>query len=473
MKYLIFGLGDYYIRYKKWFAPEDIVAFIDNSEYKQNTLIEDKPVLSVKDGLKLSYDAIIILSFYVKSMKSQLIDCGVEEKKIYHFYDLYKIFNIKDDKKEIKLYGNIKKDNLSQGGVSNQKNKILLLSQDLTLGGPAIALYHVAQVLKEYGYEVVYGSMIDGPLKEKILESDIPVVIDNNLQVFTMNDCEWINNFSLILCSTINYYVFLSDRDCNIPVIWWLHDSLFFYDGVDKELLKNIDRTNLTVTSVGPVPKQAICTYVKNLPVSQLIYGVEDMANLQKKQYNYGKLKSEKVFFVTIGYIESRKGQDILIEAIKHMPEDLRAKAVFYIVGQDSSAMAAQIKKEIVCMPEIIMTGTVNRKQINEILNKVDVLVCPSREDPMPTVAAEAMMYSVPCLVSSATGTVSYLSNEENGFIFKSEDIQDLSDKLQLCIEKSKELSSIGVKAREVYEKYFSIPVFKRSVIEIVNGILN
>ena len=176
---------------------------------------------------------------------------------------------------------------------------------------------------------------------------------------------------------------------------------------------------------------------------------------------------------MTIGYIESRKGQDILIEAIKHMPEDLRAKAVFYIVGQDSSAMAAQIKKEIVCMPEIIMTGTVNRKQINEILNKVDVLVCPSREDPMPTVAAEAMMYSVPCLVSSATGTVSYLSNEENGFIFKSEDIQDLSDKLQLCIEKSKELSSIGVKAREVYEKYFSIPVFKRSVIEIVNGILN
>lgn len=79
----------------------------------------------------------------------------------------------------------------------------------MTLGGPAIALYHVAQVLKEYGYEVVFDLAIDGPLKEKILESDIPVVIDNNLQVFTMNDCEWTNNFSLILCSTINYYVFI------------------------------------------------------------------------------------------------------------------------------------------------------------------------------------------------------------------------------------------------------------------------
>ena len=235
MKYLIFGTGDYYNRYKKWFAPEDIIAFIDNSEYKQHTLIDDKPVMSVKEGVKLSYDVIIILSFYVKTMKKQLIDCGVDEKKIYHFYDLYKIFNIKDSKKEIEVYGNIKKHNLSQMSSSIKKNRILLLSQDLTLGGPAIALYHVAQVLKEYGYEVVFGSMIDGPLKEKILESDIPVVIDNNLQVFTMNDCEWTNNFSLILCSTINYYVFLSDRDCNIPVIWWLHDSLFFYDGVDRK----------------------------------------------------------------------------------------------------------------------------------------------------------------------------------------------------------------------------------------------
>lgn len=131
-------------------------------------------------------------------------------------------------------------------------------------------------------------------------------------------------------------------------------------------------------------------------------------------------------------------GQDILIEAIKRMPEDIRTKAVFYIVGQDSSAMAVQIKEEIVCMSEIIMTGTMNRNEINEILNKADVLVCPSREDPMPTVAAEAMMHSVPCLVSSAIGTASYLSNEENGFIFKSEDVQDLSDKLQLCIKKEK-----------------------------------
>ncbi len=36
MKYLIFGTGDYYERYKKWFRREEIVALIDNSPKKKS-----------------------------------------------------------------------------------------------------------------------------------------------------------------------------------------------------------------------------------------------------------------------------------------------------------------------------------------------------------------------------------------------------------------------------------------------------
>ena len=34
MQYIIFGAGDYYERYKKWFDKKDIVALIDNSPAK-------------------------------------------------------------------------------------------------------------------------------------------------------------------------------------------------------------------------------------------------------------------------------------------------------------------------------------------------------------------------------------------------------------------------------------------------------
>ena len=80
MKYLLFGTGDYYNRYKKWFEPEDVLALLDNAPEKQNTLLDGIPVLSPQEGIKLEYDVVIILSFYVKSMKQQLVELGVEEE---------------------------------------------------------------------------------------------------------------------------------------------------------------------------------------------------------------------------------------------------------------------------------------------------------------------------------------------------------------------------------------------------------
>lgn len=34
MKFLLFGTGDYYERYKKWFDKEDVLALLDNSDRK-------------------------------------------------------------------------------------------------------------------------------------------------------------------------------------------------------------------------------------------------------------------------------------------------------------------------------------------------------------------------------------------------------------------------------------------------------
>lgn len=50
MKFLIFGTGDYYNRYKKWFAHEDVVALLDNSQQKQYTFMDKTKILPPKEG---------------------------------------------------------------------------------------------------------------------------------------------------------------------------------------------------------------------------------------------------------------------------------------------------------------------------------------------------------------------------------------------------------------------------------------
>ena len=464
-KFLLFGTGDYYERYKKWFQREDVLALLDNSPAKQNEMIDGIKVLSPDEGVRLSFDVIVILSFYVKAMRKQLVDLGVPENKIYHFYDLHGLLYKKELKRPVQYYGNAEKV-VELSGQSEKK--VLLLSQDLTLGGPSIALFHVAKILVKRGYQVVYASMIDGPLREKLLANNIPAIVDVNLQIETMKDSEWIRNFSLLFCNTINYHVFLSERDISIPVIWWLHDSEFFYDGVNRETLVNLDKGNLRVCSVGPVPRNAMHKMIADMPVDDLLYGVEDMVgNVRQTQDRY----TDKICFVTIGYIEERKGQDLLVQAIQRLPDEYRTKAVFYLVGQDSSMMAQQIKAEIKNMPEIIMTGTVDRDGIKKILNDADVMICPSREDPMPTVATEAMMYSVPCILSDAAGTADYVRDGIDGFIFSSESVEELSVRIQWCIDHNQELSEIGIRARQIYDKFFSMKVFEENLLDMVNEV--
>ena len=462
LKFLLFGTGDYYERYKKWFRREDVLALLDNSPAKQGSMIDGIQVLPPAEGVRLSFDVIVILSFYVKAMRRQLIELGVQGNKIYHFYDLHRLIYHRESKRPIQYYGNVE-NVLRIPGQSGRK--ILFLSQDLTLGGAAIALYHAAVILANRGYQVIYASMIDGPLRKQLLTKQIPVIVDENLQIETMENSEWIRSFSLLFCNTINFHVFLSERHTDMPVIWWLHDSDFFYDGVNQETLKNIDRKNLRTYSVGPVPKNAICKLVPDMPVDNLLYGVEDITD------HTGRLQNrhgDKVCFVTIGYIEERKGQDILIQAVRQLPDEYREKAIFCLVGQDSSIMAQRIKAETEPMPEVILTGTLDREGIWCILNRADVMICPSREDPMPTVAAEAMRHSVPCILSDATGTAAYVMDGADGFIFPNENVQALSTKIRWCIDHRERIFEVGIQARKIYETYFSTKVFERNLLDIV-----
>lgn len=462
MKCLIFGTGEYYNRYKKWLAKEEVVALLDNSPAKQNTFIDGIEVLPPADGVKFIFDLVVIMSFYVNAMKKQLMELGVQEEKIYHFYDLRKLINVKVNRQKITCYG-VQREALR----SEAEKRFSLLSTDLALGGTALALYHMALCLKKKGEIPLFVSMMDGPLRKKITEEGIPVVIDLNLQLATMRETEWLSSARLVVCNAINYYIFLSERDTDIPVIWWLHDSSFFYDGVDREILGRISEKNLTVLSVGPVPEQAIHKIRPNLLVRELIYGVPNTARHAGKRKDAGK----KVYFVTIGFIEERKGQDILLEAIGLLSEKEREKAVFYFVGQDSSHMAARFKKKAEAVPEIIVAGSVGREEIHAILNAADMLICPSREDPMPTVVAESMMHGVPCLVSDATGTAAYIRQGENGLVFKSGNAIDLAGQIRWCIANRNCLAKMGRKAEKVYEEIFSMETFERNLSGVISGL--
>lgn len=463
MKFILFGTGDYYQRYKKWFAGEHVLALLDNSVGKQHTWINGVEVVAPEDGVKLSFDVVVILSFYVKAMREQLLMLGVPAHKIFHFYDLHRFFE-KKISNSICCYGGA--DYILQD-QKEERNSILLLSQDLTLGGPAIALFHAAEVLKRHGYPVVYASMIDGPLRQKLLAEKVPVIVDENLQIAVMKELVWVQKFSVIICNTINFHIFLSNRNDKIPIVWWLHDAPFFYDGIRQENLNKISKKNLYVYSVGPVPQKAIQRFMPELKIKNLLYGVSDQAELKDRT-----TRKETFCFVLIGFWENIKGQDVLLEALQLLTNQVRKTIEVLFVGHDKTLFAESLKKKYKLLTEVRITGSVDRKKIHEILDYSDCLICPSRQDSMPTVAAEAMMHGVPCIVSDEVGTSAFIRTGENGLVFPSGDAKQLADLILWCVQHQEEVGMMGRHARRLYEDVFSMEHFEEKMLKIMRDIM-
>ena len=282
-----------------------------------------------------------------------------------------------------------------------------------------------------------------------------------------MNENEWVKEYSLIVCNTINYHVFISERDISIPIIWWLHDPIYFYNVANKRALHCICCDNLFVKSVGPIARAAIESFRSDFDVQNLLYGVEEV---EFKYYFHEH--NTKVKYVTIGFLEPHKGQDILINAIRELPEQVRKKSEFIFVGKNTSLYAKELMAYNSDIPEISFVGKLNRKEIHDLFNKIDVLICPSRQDCMPTVCAEAMMHYVPCIVSDATGMATYIT-EDCGKVFKSENVRALSESIIWFSENYSDIREMGINARKVYDKFFSMSSFEKSVISAIDEIYN
>lgn len=463
MKIIIFGTGDYYKKYKKWFRTEDIVALIDNDPGKQGNLIDGHYVLYPSEAVLCDYDYIIILSVHEKAMREQLISLDVDENRIIGYSRLSQYPELIKSKKAVEIF-------VSENDMSDilenidTKKAILLMSHNLDLNGATLALYYAGKCLKNNGYEVIFVSWNDGELKHLLYKDKIPVIIDSNLELCTSRESLWTERFDKVVCNTLNYYYFLSDRKSDGKYIWWLHDPEMFYETIDKESLHKIDKNNLKVYAAGPIAQEAIQKYIPDIEVGQLMFGLPEVS----VSHNYGKVMEMAV----IANVQEYKGQDILIEALKELTEEEQKRIHVKIIGNQESVFATNLKEIAQILNETVeFIPPIDRDSIQRILDELDVLVCPSRIDTMSLSAVEAIQHHVPCIVSDSVGISAYIEDGENGFIFKNESSTELAEKIRWCINNRIVLRTMGNKARMIYEKYFSMDIFNEKLLDIVNNV--
>lgn len=464
MRIILFGTGDYYQKFKDWFYDEDIVCLLDNNEQKQNTVIDGKTVLSPDKGIKLAYDKICVMSVYYEKIKEQLIRLGVRESDIVHCSELYRHPQmLRLDR--IAIFYDKFGDIVSK--ILNTSRSIILMSHDLDLNGATLALYYAACILKSEGYDVWFASWTDGEIRKMLKEKEIGVIVDPRLQLEVFSEIEWLQSFQFIWCNTLLYYQLLSDRDGSKKYVWWLHEPEMFYQSVDKKILAEVRTDNLKIYAVGSVARDAFLNVCPQGKVTELLYGIPDVAEHQSKNAD----KDSIMEIITVGNVQEYKGQDILIDAIKQLPEEAKKKIHVSIIGGNNSAYYHSVVTSAEELENIIdFIPPINRDKIYKYYKNADLYICSSRQDCMPVVVAESMMYSIPSIVSDTTGIASYVRQCKGGLLFQSSNVQELSKKILWCLNNREQLYSMGKAARTQYENNFSLSSFKQNILKIVHN---
>lgn len=199
--------------------------------------------------------------------------------------------------------------------------------------------------------------------------------------------------------------------------------------------------------------------------MENLFYYLPDEKNV-KKVFSTRKRK-----FAVIGSIDKRKAQDIFLSAIKQLGAEDRKRGLFYIVGAGEKKLVDDLKTDCEHIPEVVFKEEMSQDEISAFYNEIDILVCPSRDDPMPIVVSEAMQRGIPCVVSNQVGQSQLLDKYNFGKVFESENIDALREILQYFLNcKNEELNAFSIEAERLFNVFFSEKVMIKELKAILDN---
>ena len=157
-------------------------------------------------------------------------------------------------------------------------------------------------------------------------------------------------------------------------------------------------------------------------------------------------------YILFLGRLVPEKCPDLLIRAYR----ELNTKKKLVIAGgsSDSEDYAAQLKQLAGDNPDILFTGFIQGKLLEELYSNAYLYVLPSDLEGMPLSLLEAMSYGNCCLVSDIPECAEVV--EDKAFTFSRGNVEDLTKQLQLLCEETDRVNHTKEKVRVFVGKKYS-----------------
>lgn len=138
-----------------------------------------------------------------------------------------------------------------------------------------------------------------------------------------------------------------------------------------------------------------------------------------------------------IGSDFSRKGVDRSIEALASLPEDIRQKTHFIVIGQDNPNNFIKLSKKLKVDTHVHFL--LGRNDVPYFIAGCDILLHPARSENTGTVILEALVGGLPEIVSRECGYSQYVNIANTGYVIeKPFNQENYTIKLKQALENKK-----------------------------------
>lgn len=153
---------------------------------------------------------------------------------------------------------------------------------------------------------------------------------------------------------------------------------------------------------------------------------------------------------LALGRLHRNKGFDVLVRALARLPD---VHALIAGEGPERAALAALAEAEGVTA-RLHMPGW--REDTAALLGAADILVCPSRHEPLGNVVIEAWSARVPVLAAAAQGPAELITSGRDGLLVPPDDPEALAEALRMILGASAGARELAFAGRARFERDFA-----------------
>ena len=180
-------------------------------------------------------------------------------------------------------------------------------------------------------------------------------------------------------------------------------------------------------------------------------------------------LPSEAILIIMASSILQDKGQIDLIKSFEMLLKE--SKKVFLLIAGSSvksSPKSIKYEKKILnYVKENNLNDSIHfigwRSDIRNVLSKSDIYVSTSYSESLPDAVREAMLVSLPVVVTNVGGTGELVDLDENGFLFEPGDQKSLTKYLKRLVDNPSKRKEMGLKSKAIIENKYSTKLYARN----------